>query len=346
MRRVKIGVMGAGAIGCYVGGRLATIGHDVLFVGRPRLKGELEETGITLEPVGGEAPTTTIPAVDLQYETDPARLADRDVVLVCVKSAQTAEVGPELAKILPPNVLVVSMQNGVRNADVLRESLEGQGRVLGGIVGFNVVVKEHGTFRRATTGPLVIEHSDDARIIELADALERGGFEMVLARDIRGVQWSKLIMNLNNAVSALTDAPTPRLVFDKRYSKILVAVMKEALDVLKAAGVTPKKLGPLPVQLFPLVLRLPSPVLKVVARVQLEIDPEARSSMWEDLTRRRPTEVDWLNGEIVRVAKSAGVKAPLNERIVELIREAEKAGAGSPKMPPEELYARLTAGLA
>jgi 2-dehydropantoate 2-reductase len=341
--RVKVGVMGAGAIGCYVGGRLATLGHDVRFIGRARAKEELAQTGMTLVEVGGNAPTTTIPAIELSYETDPALLADRDVVLVCVKSAQTREVGKDLAKILPKNVLVVSMQNGVRNADVLREELEGEGRVLGGIVGFNVVMKENGTFRRATTGPLVIEASPDPRVKELADALERGGFEMVVAKDIRGLQWSKLIMNLNNALSALTDAPTPRLVFEKPYSRIVVAVIKEALAVLDAAGVKPKRLGPMPVQIFPFVLGLPTPLLKLVARIQIEIDPDARSSMWEDLHRGRPTEVDWLNGEIVRVAEASKVKAPLNERIVSLIKEAEKAGKGSPKMPPEELWKALTA---
>lgn len=96
-------------------------------------------------------------------------------------------------------------------------------------------------------------------------------------------------------------------------------------------------------QLVPHALRLPTALVRIVARAQLEIDPEARSSMWEDLTANRATEVDWLNGEVVRLAESCGAQAPLNRRIVELVHEAERRGAGSPKLSAEELWSRLIA---
>lgn len=334
---MKIGVLGAGSIGCYVGGRLAADGHDVVFVGRTRVRDELRASGLTLEdgtPRG--AATARIAPERIRFELDPGVLTERDVVLVCVKSAQTGEIAlPE-----DPSVLYVSMQNGVRNADVLRERLPGR-PVQGGIVGFNVVSKGGGVFRRATTGPLVIEASEDARVGSLAGALERAGFETEVARDIRAMQWSKLLMNLNNAVSALTDAPTPALVFDPAYRRILAALIGEALSVLGRAGIAPKRLGPLPPRIYPLVLKLPTPLLRLALRTQLRLDPEARSSMWEDLVRGRATEVDYLNGEIVRLAASAGADAPLNARIVELVHDAERAGRGSPKTSAEALWSAL-----
>jgi 2-dehydropantoate 2-reductase len=159
--------------------------------------------------------------------------------------------------------------------------------------------------------------------------------------DIESIQWAKLAMNLNNAVSALSDAPTREIVFDPGYRKVLGSLIGEAIEVMRAVGIRPGKLGAIPVTWFPLVVSMPTALLKVVARAQLKIDPEARSSMWEDLQRGRTTEVDYLNGEIVRLAESRGIDAPLNRRVVELVREAERAGRGSPRMGADALRAAL-----
>ena len=118
--------------------------------------------------------------------------------------------------------------------------------------------------------------------------------------------------------------------------------MEEALGVLAAAGESTARLGALPARLFPFVLRLPGALVRVIAGAQVKIDPEARSSMWEDLSRGRLTEVDHLNGEIVRVAAAIGRKAPLNRRMVEIVHDAEKKGGGSPKLSADELWAALT----
>jgi 2-dehydropantoate 2-reductase len=345
---LRIGIMGAGAIGCYVGGCLAADGADVVFVGRERAKKELEGSGLVLSALDGGS-GRVVAKERIAFSTEASALSGCDVVLCCVKSAQSAGTASALARVLAKGTLVVSMQNGVRNADVLRDALPGQ-IVLGGIVGFNVVSKGAGAFRRATSGPLVIEKpkdadgdGQDARLDVLVAALAAAGFEVQVVAGIRPLQWSKLIMNLNNAVGALSDRPTPDLLFLEGYRRILRAVMAEAIGVLRAAKEPTARLGPLPIGLFPFLLRLPTPLLRVVASAQVKIDPEARSSMWEDLTRGRPTEVDHLNGEIVRLAESCGVKAPLNARMVEIVHDAEKRAAGSPKLDADALWSALTA---
>jgi len=325
IRGMRIGIFGAGAIGGFVGGRLAASGADVVLLGRRPLR------GIETIDIDG-----TTKRADVAVTTDPAALASCDVVLVCVKSAQTSEAAETLSKIVGPATIVASMQNGVRNADVLRERLP---NVLGGIVGFNVVSKGEGIFRRATSGPLVVEDREGAPPI--VDAFVRAGFEAFAERDIQAMQWSKLIMNLNNAVSALSNAPTREIVLTPGYRKCVAAIVIEALDVMRAANIRPKRIGPLPVGVFPYALRLPTPLIQIVARAQLKIDPEARSSMWEDLERKRHTEVDFLNGEIVRLAKSIGQAAPINARVVELVHEVEARREGSPKMSPSELWRAL-----
>lgn len=309
--------MGAGAIGCWLGGSLAAAGVDVVLVGRSPVD------ALVLEDLSGATRRVAV-----RYETTPEALAGCDVVLCCVKSAQTAEV----ADALPRDAVIVSMQNGLRNAEILKSKLP---IALGGIVGFNVVSKGAGVFRRATTGPLVIEDHPSVRGLPL-DGLE-------LAADIRAKQWSKLVMNLNNAVSALTDRPTPELLFKPEYRRILRAVMGEAIDVLRRSRTRMARVGALPARLFPAILALPTPVLRVVAAAQLRVDPEARSSMWEDLSRGRMTEVDDLNGEIVRLAEAHGLRAPLNQRVVAIVHEVEQKRAGSPKLSAEALWALLTA---
>jgi 2-dehydropantoate 2-reductase len=337
---LRVGVLGAGAIGCYVGCKLAAGGSSVLLVGRRPLA-EADGGGFVVGELDGSS--ARIPASRVACSTDAGGLGDCDVILCCVKSAQTAAAGAQLAGVLPAGsggAVTVSLQNGVHNADVLRSALEGR-PALAGIVGFNVVTPSAGVFRRTTSGPLVIEASADPRVQALAASLRAAGLELKLAEDIRSLQWGKLIMNLNNAISALSDVPTRELLFTPGYRRILAGIIAESLDVIGRAGVRPASLTGMPLGLLPHVLRLPTPLLRLVARTQLKIDPEARSSMWEDLKRGRPTEVDDLNGEIVRLARSVGRDAPENRRLVDLVHRVEKEGRGSPGLSPEALSRAL-----
>ena len=338
---LRVGVMGAGAIGCYVGGRLAARGCDVVLVGRDRLKADIDASGLTVEGLDG-ANTLTAPRERYTFTTDPATLAACDIVLVCVKSGQTQEAAVALAPVLPASVIVISLQNGVHNADVLREALPRGEQVRAGIFGFNVVAKKNGVFRQATTAPVVIEElAKDLRVDELAEHLRASDMPVVLTGDIAPQQWTKLLINLNNAVSALSDRPTSELVFGS-YRKILGALISEALRVLRRAGIATAKMGPLPMAAFPILLRLPGPLLRRLLAKQLKVDPEARSSMWQDLAHGRKTEVDYLNGEIVKLAEKHGMSAPLNKRVVELVHAIEETGKGTPKLSADALWTALT----
>ncbi|MFO0572311.1 MAG: ketopantoate reductase C-terminal domain-containing protein, partial [Polyangiaceae bacterium] len=234
------------------------------------------------------------------------------------------------------------LQNGVGNSDVLRTHLPGH-PVLAGIVSFNVVGGRPGVFRQGTSGPLIIERSSSPIALQLCDALRRSGIGVVTPREIARHQWAKLLMNLGNAVSALSGAPTREMILTPGYRKILASIIGEALRVLSAAGIRPAKLRGVPPALLVTLLGLPTPLVRVFARAQLRVNADARSSMWEDLERKRATEVDYLNGEIVRVAARAGVEARVNGAIVALVHEVEARGQGSPNLSPEALSAALTA---
>lgn len=332
---MKIGVFGAGSIGCYVGGRiLAAGGAEVVFVGRAKLRDQLAASGLTVQDFDG--PRAVIAPERFTFATEAKALADCEVVLCCVKSQHSPEAGRALAAVLPPGVTVVSLQNGVRNPAILRELLPAQ-KVLASIVTWNVIVVE-GAYRRATSGPLIIETAP----VALSAAFRAGGIPVEEHGDLAAEQWTKLIVNLNNAISALSDASTPTLLLDSGYRKVIAVVVEEGVRAVKAAGLKLARWNGLPIGLLPMVLRLPTGIVKLLIGAQLKVDPSARSSMWQDLDARRSTEVDFLNGEIVRVAQRSGGKAPLNARIVELIRAAETKAAGSPRMSPDALWLALT----
>ena len=328
---MKIGVVGAGAIGCYVGGALRTAGAaDIVLVGRSRIGDELAAHGLSVQDFAGERRR----ADGVPFSTAPAVLATCDAVLCCVKSGQTDEVARSLAGVLRADAIVVSLQNGVRNADVLRARLP-SARVLAGIVGFNVRSHGEGVFQRTTSGAVMLEPGADA----LVTALRAAGIDTQPRADLVRHQWTKLLVNLNNAVSALSGAPTRELMLSRGLRRVIASIVDEALGVLRAAKLRPAPLRGVPVRIVPFMLRLPTPIVRIALRSQLQVDPEARSSMWEDLARRRPTEVDYLNGEIVRLAEQHGVEAPRNRRIVELVHAAERTG--SPGMSGEALAAAL-----
>ncbi len=315
----RIGIYGAGSIGCYVGGRLAATGSPVTFVGRERLAREIRAHGLTLTDYEGAALAVAPDAV--RFATTPDAIADAALVLVTVKSAATDEAGRELAAVLPPAAVVVSFQNGLGNAERLRVCLPTH-TVLTGMVQFNVVNHGAGRFHHGSEGKLEVERH--ARLAPFLAAFAAAGLPLVLHDRMEPVQWAKLVLNLNNAINALSNLPLKAQLSERAFRRCVALVQSEALQLLATAGIAPARLTPLPPTWIPWVLRLPDAVFTRLAGRMLAIDPQARSSMWEDLEAGRRTEVDYLNGEIVRLAERLGRRAPVNARLVTLVREAEQ----------------------
>ena len=336
---LRVGVYGAGSIGGYVGARLlAAEAADVVLVGRPRVEREVAARGLAVQDFDG--PVATVPPARVRFATATGALAECEVVLCCVKSQHTADAAKDLASVLARDCVVVSLQNGVRNPDTLRAQL-GARLVLASIVTWNVVVTD-GVYRRATSGPLVLERAGDERVRRLVAALRTAGIPVEERDELGPDQWTKLIVNLNNAVSALTDVSTGRLLAEPGYRRIVAAIVGEGVRVVRGAGIRLARWNGVPVGVMARVLGLPTPIVKLVTRRQLKVDPAARSSMWQDLAADRPTEVAYLNGEIVHLAERTGQAAPLNARIVELVRAAEAAHAGSPRLSADALWSALT----
>jgi len=314
----RIAIFGAGSIGAYVGGTLIAAGADAVLIVRARMRERIALHGLTVSDMDGR--NTLLSAGQVQISEDPAALAGAGLVLVTVKSADTASAAQALARHTAPDALIVSLQNGIGNADVLRRALPGR-TVLGGMVPFNVVQLPETRFHRGTEGSLMVEASP--ALAPWLPLFEAAGLPLVQRTDFVAVQWGKLLLNLNNPVNALSGIPLKAQLSDRDYRRCLALLMEEALRALKAADIVPAQTGKVPPSRMPRLMRLPDWLFKRVAAAALRIAPEARSSMWEDLQAGRRTEIDYLNGAVVALAEKAGLDAPANRRIVALVHAAE-----------------------
>jgi 2-dehydropantoate 2-reductase len=325
-----IAIAGAGSIGCFVGGLYAAAGCRVTLLARPRVISEIAEHGLRLTSFEGFE--RHLAANQLTLSEDPAILAEASVVLVTVKSPDTPAIADVIARHAPADALIVSLQNGVGNVAVLRERLPGR-RVLAGMVPFNVIAFGEARFHRATSGDIVIEQDDD----NTANRLSVPGLKMRASANIASVQWGKLLVNLNNALNALADLPLRQQLARREWRVLFADQMAEGLVALKAEGIKPVSSTPVPASWAPLLLRLPDPLFEMLLGRTMQIDAEARSSMWEDLQRGRRTEIDHLQGVIAEIADRHGLQVPLSRRIVALIKRAEASGQGSPKLTPDQV---------
>lgn len=358
--------MGAGAIGCYVGGRLATGARtdvDVVLVGRTSIADEINAHGLRLTRYDGrDASLRAVPHLDavdavdgvaaldtvvagasrLMVTTDVNALARCDVVVVTVKGGDSASAGASMASVLREDCVVVSLQNGVRNAGLLDAALPKQ-RVVAAMVPFNVLRAGDGRFHQGTSGRIALGHAADAEarsvVDELARAWNDGGMSARVVDDIEAIQWGKLLINLNNAVNALAGVPIQTMIKDRGYRLVMAAVLDEAVGVLAAAKVKTILEPPVPARIVARLLRSRDAIFGFIAPRIIKVDPEARSSMWDDLQRGRRTEIDMLNGEIVDAAARANTRAPVNESIVALVKAAE--GKSSPCLSSSDLRARV-----
>ena len=326
MNELRIAVLGAGSIGAYVGGTLIGAGADVTLIGRARMREQVALHGLTVSDMDGR--NTALSPKEVHYTEDPSAIAGAGLVLVTVKSADTERSARLLALHAAPDALIVSLQNGIGNADVLRRELPGR-TVLAGMVPFNVVQLPESRFHRGTEGSLMVEASP--ALAPWLPLFEAAGLPLVQRTDFLAVQWGKLLLNLNNPVNALSGVPLKAQLSDRDYRRCLALLIDEALRALGAAGIAPAQIGKVAPARMPRLMRLPNWLFKRIAAAALRIDPEARSSMWEDLQAGRRTEIDYLNGAVVALAEKAGLDAPANRRIVALVREAEQGRAGGMK---------------
>lgn len=293
---MKVAVMGAGAVGCYYGGMLARAGHEVVLIGRPQHVEAIERNGLHLEAQSFDE------HIPLSASTQASAVQGAKLVLFCVKSTDTQSAALEIKPFLAPDTLVLSLQNGVENADEVRKVITQP--VAAAVVYVATEMAGPGHVRHHGRGELVIEPSSASA--DVAQALIAAGVPTEISDNVRGALWAKLILNCAyNALSAITQLPYGRLVKGEGVTTVMRDIVDECLAVAKADGVT-----------------IPGDVDKAV-RMIAETMPGQYSSTAQDLSRGKRSEIDHLNGLIVRRGDALGVATPSNRLLHTLVKLIE-----------------------
>lgn len=297
---MKIAVMGAGAVGCYYGGLLARAGHEVVLIGRPVHVEAIRQQGLRFEAAAFSG------AVALAASVDAAAIAGADLVLCCVKSGDTERAAAEMAPYLGVTTIVLSLQNGVDNAARLSAGVGRTAQPVAVYVAAEMAGPGH--VRHHGRGDLVIGASPEAGA--LAALFAAAGVPVRVSDKVMATLWEKLVVNCAlNALSAITRLPYGVLAQGAGVADVINDVLAECEAVAQADGIA---------------MTADS---RAAVRGIIETMPGQRSSTAQDLMRGKPSEIDHLNGYVVRRGQALGIATPVNRALQTLVRLLEHTNA-------------------
>ena len=295
----RIAVLGAGAVGSYFGGMLARAGAPVTLIGRQRHVEAITNHGLFLDSVNFQE------HVPVLASTSESAARDADIVLLCVKTVDTENAAKALAPHLGPAAVVISLQNGVDNVERIRSA--SKIAALPAVVYVAVAMTAPGCIKHSGRGDLVI-----GSLPAIAATFGRAGIPCRVSENIEADLWIKMIMNCAyNAISALGRAKYGSVVSNRWTRDLMRQVTSEAVAIAHAAGV-----------------QLPDADMNSVVLQLAEAMPEAMSSTAQDIARGNRTEIDSLNGYLVRRGAELGIATPFNQTLhalVKLLEESAKA---------------------
>ena len=293
---LEVAVVGAGAVGCYYGAMLARAGFAVTLIGRAWHVEAIRRDGLRF--LSGDLDER----IAIGATTDIAAVAKAGLVLFCVKSSDTDIAAAAMAPHLKPGAIVLNMQNGVDNAERIRAHT--RNTVMPMLVYTAATMPESGTVKHTGGGSLVIGRGGE----DIAAMFEAAKVPVKIADDIDSELWIKLVMNCAyNAVCALTGMPYGRMVASPEVRTIMVQAADEVMALAKAKGI-----------------RLPDDLPDATIKLA-QVMPTTMSSTAQDIAKGRPTEIDHLNGYVVREGARLGVATPVNAMLNALTKLLEQS---------------------
>ncbi|HXV43255.1 MAG TPA: ketopantoate reductase family protein [Anaerolineae bacterium] len=321
---MKIMVMGAGAIGCFVGGSLATAGQQVTLVGRPPLMEKIARDGLNLRWPNQPA-QTVFPATATTLPND----ADYDFILLTVKAPDTAKAIKDLSGLADLSGLtthIVSLQNGIGNEEQLAAAF-GSEQVIAGTITIPIQAPEPGVIEvskaKGGLGLAALHPGQPVKV--LANALNQAGLTTQVYADYRAMKWSKLLLNIvTNASSAVLDLPPAAIIARPDLFDLEIRALQEGVEVMKAQGIGAVKLPGYPVDWLARLLSarwLPMAATRALLRPSMAGGRGTKMpSLHIDLAARRSTsEISVLNGAIVEAGQKFGVATPVNQALTEIL---------------------------
>jgi len=301
---MRIVIVGPGAMGCLLAAFLSKTKEEIWLLDKNKDRAQtISKQGIMLEglKVSFQA--------KVKATADPKEIGTADLVIICVKSYDTKEAAMQIKPLIQKDTLVLTLQNGFGNVEVIGEVI-GSDKVIGGVTNEGATLLGVGQVKHAGRGETVIGRIDGKIPVEMRsirETLNKAGFETRISRDIKGLIWSKLIINVGiNALTAITRLNNGRLLEFEGTRKILREAVSEATKIAKR-----KKIK----------LIYDDPLAKVEA--VCEATSANISSMLQDVLRKKRTEIDFINGVILRQAQELGIPTPVNSILVELVKTIE-----------------------
>jgi|SRR5580692_9681578 2-dehydropantoate 2-reductase len=300
----RVAVVGAGAVGGYFGGMLARAGAPVVMIGRRTFVEAVKASGLSLDTVHFRE--TMHPEVSEELSA----VVDADVVLFSVKSTDTAAVSKELSKYLAPQAIVVSLQNGVNNAEEIYAASGIQ--ALPAVVYVAAAMPSPGQVKHLGRGDLVMGPENE-KTRSVANLFERAKVQCRISENIQGELWTKLVWNCAlNAVSGLGRATYGEIIASEDAKRVVEAVVYEVLAVAKKKEIQPPGLED------------PKVALAGAFRIAEQMSG-TRSSTAQDMARGKKTEIDSLNGYVAKVGAELGVATPVNLTLYTLVKLYESS---------------------
>jgi 2-dehydropantoate 2-reductase len=298
----RIAVVGAGAVGGYFGGMLARAGAPVIFIGRPAFVDTVKQNGLFLDTIQLQE------RVEVEASADLAAARGAEIILFCVKTTDTAETARELAKVLSKDAAIISMQNGVDNAEQI-EAVSGL-KALPAAVYVAASVPAPGTVKHVGRGDLVLGPKNEVTE-RVAAVFTRAKIPCRISENLGGELWTKLVWNCAlNALSALGKVTYGEILASADAKQLVETTVYEVLAVAKASGIQPAGLE--------------DPRAALVGAYKVaESMAATRSSTAQDMMRKKKTEIDSLNGFIVRRARELNIPVPANHTLFTLVKLAE-----------------------
>lgn len=330
-------IHGAGAIGSLIGARLAESDAEVVLIGRESHVAAINQNGLLIRSRGGDRVVKPLSAV-----THPSAISPRigDVIVITVKSAQTAASVQSLREVFPEDTTVVCMQNGVRNEELAARRFL---RVYGGMLGVSATFLEPGVIAHTRGDVLSIGNYPlgcDELGLEIAGRLEKAGFKVTTHESIMAVKWSKLILNLNNATFAIIDRHLQLGLVTPAISNFMADVQEEGLHTLEVAGISvedPNNPYNLKKQLAELRGVVEDPE-KIYEEANSPVEFRTYPSTWMDLKQKRgETEAGYFNGEIILLGEKHNIPTPYNSTLYNIVERMAAEGAEPGLYTIEEL---------
>ena len=299
---MKTAVMGAGAVGCFYGGMLARAGQQAVLIGRPSHVEAIRRDGLLMDT------QTFREHVRIEARTDTAGIAGADLVLCCVKSTDTLQAAGEMAPHLAPGAILLSLQNGYDNAQRLQEAL---GRpVHPAVVYVATEMAGPGHLRHHGRGELVIgPFPGSDKVVAL---FATAGVPVQVSDNVAGALWAKLVINcVYNALSAITQLPYGRIAPGEGIAGVMEDIVAECLAIAAADGV-----------------EVPGDIRAAVAAISRSMATQI-SSTAHDVARGKKSEIDQINGYVMRRGAALGIATPVNRVLHALVKLLEERAAGS-----------------